>query len=71
MLDKNDITDILTVSLYRRILMSCPWYEILKMLNPQQLQNALSDKVIRTIFPKGLQERYAYAARILHIKRIP
>jgi len=69
MLVKNDLADNLTVSLYRRILMSCPWYDVLKMLKPQQLHNALSDKVLNTMFPKSLKERYKYAARILQLNK--
>lgn len=60
---KNDIDDPLTVSLYKRILLSTPnWYDVLRFLTPQQLRNALSQKVISTIQSAALQERFSFAA---------
>ncbi len=62
-LAKNDPNDSLTISLYNRILLSTPnWYDILRMLSPEQLRTALSEKVISTIHSKALQQRYRFAA---------
>jgi len=63
LLQQNDLSNNLTVSLYNRILSSYRWYDILKLLTPAQLENALSERVINTIFSKHLRERYSYAAR--------
>lgn len=62
-LNKNDLSEPLTVSLYRRILLSTPdWYDVLGSLTPEQLRTALSEKVISTIHSKALQERFRFAA---------
>jgi hypothetical protein len=62
-LSKNDLNDPLTVSLYKRILLSTPnWYDVLRLLTPSQLKNALSQKVLSTIQSAALQERFSFAA---------
>lgn len=62
-LNKNDLNEPLTVSLYRRILLSTPsWYDVLRLLSPEQLRTALSERVISTIHSKALQERFRFAA---------
>ena len=62
-LNKNDLNNPLTVSLYNRILLSTPnWYDVLRLLSPEQLRSALSEKVISTIHSKALQERFRFAA---------
>ena len=41
------------------------WYEVKKMLSPELLKEALSEDVLRTLFPKSLSHRYEYVRRIL------
>jgi len=61
-LDKNDLDNPLTVSLYNRILLSTPnWYDVLNWLSTEQLKAALSDKVISSIHSRALQERFRFA----------
>jgi len=65
-LDRNDLNDPLTVSLYNRILLNTPdWYQVLSTLNPAQLKAALSNKVINTIPSQALRKRYGFASAIL------
>lgn len=65
-LDRNDLNDPLTVSLYNRILLNTPnWYQVLRMLTPVQLRAALSTKVINTIHSHALRKRYSFASAIL------
>lgn len=62
-LDKNDLNDPITVSIYNRLLLSTPdWYSLLDMLSFEQLKAALSPTVIKTIHSKALRERYSFAA---------
>jgi hypothetical protein len=69
-LNKNDPSEPLTVSLYRRILLSTPnWYDVLRLLSTEQLRTALSEKVISTIHSKALQERFRFAASRLFPNR--
>lgn len=61
-LEENDLNDPLTVSLYKRILLSTSnWYDVMRMLSPEQLKAALSDQVISTIHSPALQKRYRFA----------
>ena len=61
LLATNDLSDWRTVSLYRRILTTFPWYDVLSTLSSEQLCSALSPVVIRSIFPLKLRARYELA----------
>ena len=52
--------------LFRRLLMSCDWYTLLKLLSQEKLKSILSDSILDTIFPKDLQDRYRYVRNVLH-----
>jgi len=49
-----------------RALKSCRWYEIKKILSPELLEEALSEDVLKTIFPKSLSRQYHYVKKILY-----
>lgn len=70
LLDKNNISDPLTASLFARILTSVAWYKILEQLNQKQLHSALSEEVIRRIKSRCLQDRFRYARNMLFENRI-
>jgi hypothetical protein len=53
------------VMMYRKILMSERWYNIMRILTPTELQQALQEEVIKTIWIKYLQEKYRNARRLL------
>ena len=67
LLQENNISNPMTVSLYQRILTSYKWYDILEMLTDSQLSNALSPSVIKRIYSKDLQSLYRYAAERLNM----
>ncbi len=67
LLAANDIKLSFTASLYSRILTSFKWYDILELLSEEQLKNALSDRVIRSLPSRHLRELYKYAASRLFL----
>jgi len=42
------------------------WYEIKKTLSPELLKEALSEDVLKTLFPKSLSAKYEYVRRTLY-----
>jgi len=63
--DSGDLEDYREVNFYRRLLMSCDWYTLLKLIPSKKLKILLSDEVIKGIFPKDLKDNYLYAQRFL------
>ena len=74
--DKKDLYKLLTgkiesvghvcrEDLYFRILTTYDWYTILKIIPPEQLRDALHDKVLNRIRFKDLKARYQYARESL------
>lgn len=59
-IDKNE-----SQQFFRRLLSSCDWYTLLKLMGPEKLTNILTDPVIGGIFPRGLKTKYEYARDIL------
>ena len=53
-------------NLLSRVLKSRRWYEIKKILTPELLKEALSDEVIKTLFPKSLSHKYYYVRKLLY-----
>jgi hypothetical protein len=53
-------------NLLNRALKSCRWYEIKKILSPELLKEALSEDVLKTLFPKSLSRKYNYVRKILY-----
>ena len=53
-------------NLLGRVLKSRRWYEIKKILPPELLKEALSEDVIKTLYPKSLSENYRYVRRLLY-----
>ena len=49
-----------------RVLKSRRWYEILEVLSPELLEEALSDEVLKTLFPKSLAENYYYVRELFY-----
>jgi hypothetical protein len=50
---------------FRRLLSSCDWYSLLKLIPPQKLKAVLSDQILDKIFPKDLKSKYLYARDLL------
>lgn len=53
-------------NLLSRALKSRRWYEIKKILSPELLKEALSEDVLKTLFPKSLSRKYNYVKKLLH-----
>jgi len=53
-------------NLLARVLKSHRWYEIKKILSPELLNEALSDDVLKTLFPKSLSHKYYYVRKLLY-----
>ncbi len=49
-----------------RTLKSRRWYEIKKILSPELLKEALSEDVLKTLFPKSLARKYQYVKKLLY-----
>jgi hypothetical protein len=54
-------TDLETIIFYRRLLTSCSWYTLLKLVPIDRIQKMLSDAVIQGIYPKELKNKLLYA----------
>ena len=53
-------------NLLSRALKSRRWYEIKKILPPDLLKEALSEDVLKTLFPKSLSRKYNYVKKLLY-----
>lgn len=57
--------DLETINLCRRLLVSCDWYTLLKMVPAAKIDKMLSDSVIEGIYPKELITKFKYARNVL------
>lgn len=53
-------------NLLGRLLKYRRWYEIREVLTPELLREALSDDVLKTLFPRSLAQKYDYVRKILY-----
>ena len=63
--ETGDFEDPDEIKFYRRLLVSCDWYTILKLIPLKKLNKILSDQMIESLFPVDLKKRYLYARKIL------
>ena len=63
--DADDFEDANEINFYRRLLVSCHWYTLLKLIPFEKMRKLLSDQVIGKLYPKDLRDRYLYARRVL------
>jgi len=61
----NKIGSMDRINLYTRLLTSYNWYLLLKIIPRKDIMIALSDDVIKRIFPKDLKKQYLYARKLL------
>ena len=61
----NDLKDPNEIRFYRRLLTSCDWYTLLKLIPLEKLNVLLSDKIIESLFPTAIKKRYLYARKVL------
>ena len=50
---------------FRRLLTSCDWYTMLKLIPSEKLKIVLSDEILDKLFPKDLKNKYLYARNLL------
>ncbi len=65
-IELGECNSITRKNLLGRVLKSCRWYEIKKILTPELLKEALSDDVLKTLFPKSLSQKYYYVRKLLY-----
>ena len=51
---------------FRKLLISCDWYTLLKLIPAEKLTAVLDDSIINKIFPQDLKMKYKYARDVLH-----
>lgn len=50
---------------FSRLLTSCDWYTLLRILPPETLKTILNDKILDRLYPKDLKDKYIYARQVL------
>ena len=60
-----NVDDIQSQQFFIRLLTSCDWYTLLKLMPPATLRIILSDSVLDKLFPKNLKQKYIYARKVL------
>ena len=65
-IEKGECRGFTRKNLLARVLKSCRWYEIKEVLPPELLKEALSDEVLKTLFPKSLADKYFYVRELLY-----
>ena len=67
LLDKDpvELENIKEVNFYCRLLTSCDWYTLLKLVSSEKIKRILSDTVIDRLYPKDIKGRFLYAREIL------
>ena len=56
---------ILQINLFRRLLTSCDWYTLIKLIPLEKINAILSDLIIEGIYPKDIKRKYLYARKYL------
>ena len=51
--------------LFAKVLTGLPWYTIIQLLPVEKVKVMLTDEVIRTLWPKSVQEKYEYVRKRL------
>ena len=64
------IADIERQNIYRRLLVSCDWYTLLKILPLSKIASILNSSVVDKLYPKDLKSRFIYARDVLSKKDI-
>ena len=65
-IESGECNGITRANLLGRVLKSRRWYEIKKILPPELLKEALTDDVLKTLFPKSLSQKYYYVRKLLY-----
>ena len=63
--DTENLNSVEEQNIYRRLLMSCDWYTLLKILPRSKIKTILNSPFIDELYPKDLQKRFVYAREVL------
>jgi len=66
--DTENLSGVEEQNIYRRLLMSCDWYTLLKILPFAKIRTIISSPVIEELYPKDLRKRFLYARDVLSRK---
>jgi hypothetical protein len=61
----NSIDEFDSRQFFVRMLTSCDWYTLVRLLSFEKLEIVLNDQVLDHLFPKELKEKYIYARSLL------
>lgn len=53
------------INFYCRLLSSCDWYTLLKLVSLEKIKKMLNDTVIERLYPNDLKDKFLYARRVL------
>ena len=59
------IEDIQSQQFFSRLLTSCDWYSLLKLIPSGKLNLILNDPILNRLYPKDLRDKYIYARNVL------
>ena len=63
--DTENLSSVEEQNVYRRLLMSCDWYTLLKILPHSKIKTILNSPVVEGLYPKDLRKRFFYARDVL------
>jgi len=59
------IDEIQSQQFFSKLLTSCDWYTLMKLLPPNKLEMILVDSILDRLYPKDLKRKYIYARDLL------
>ena len=68
--DTEQLNSVEEHNFYRRLLMSCDWYTLLKILPFSKIRSIIKSSVVEDLYPKDLKNRFIYARDVLYRKDI-
>jgi len=68
--DTNHLNSVEEQNIYRRLVMSCDWYTLLKILPLFKIKMILQSPIVEGLYPKDLEKRFKYARDVLSRKDI-
>jgi hypothetical protein len=64
------IEDIQSQQFFSKLLTSCDWYTLMRLMPPSKLKMILREPILERLFPKNLKLKYTYARDILSRRSI-
>ena len=63
--ETEELANVDEINFYCRLLSSCDWYTLLKLVSLEKITKMLSDTVIERLYPRDLKDRFLYAREVL------